>query len=64
MFDLDRYSEGYEVGYEEGRRVGFDAGYEQATLNYETRLNAYWAELHTLNARMDYLQHELERQGR
>jgi flagellar biosynthesis/type III secretory pathway protein FliH len=55
----DNYENGYGVGWEEGRQQGYTEGYNDAVYQYETRLAAYWTELQTLNARIDYLEHTI-----
>ncbi len=59
---FDSYEDGYAVGWEEGRFRGFDEGYAEASMHYEQRLAAYWAELQTFNARMDYIETQMNKQ--
>lgn len=49
----------YAVGWEEGRRDGIIEGYSEAVNDYEPRIAKFWAEMHTLNARIDYLETQL-----
>lgn len=51
-----KYDDGYYVGFEEGKRIGYDQGWVEAQLDFEPRIARYWAELQTLNARIDYLE--------
>lgn len=54
--EIGGYEDGYAVGFEEGRYRGYEEGYADTAQEYEARLAKYWAELHTLNARIDYLE--------
>lgn len=51
------YDDGYVIGFEEGIRRGYDSGWADAYQDFEPRINKYWAELQTLNARIAYLEH-------
>lgn len=59
-YDLS-FDDGYVVGFDEGRKVGYTEGYEQATQDTENRLAKYWAELQTLNARVDYINTQMDK---
>lgn len=50
------YTDGYYVGKEEGYKKGYDEGWQDAMNDFEPRIARYWAELATLNARIDYLE--------
>lgn len=56
MFQWTGYDEGFADGWEEGRGIGFQEGYAETARAYEERISALWAELQTLNARIDYLE--------
>ncbi len=56
MAEYNGYEDGYSVGFEEGRRLGIEEGYMEASEQYEQRLTAFWVEMQTLNARIDYLE--------
>lgn len=56
MYTHDSYEAGYGVGFDEGRLEGYSQGYLDSTHDFDHRLSKYWAELHTLNARVDYLE--------
>ena len=56
MTEYNQYEDGYSVGWQEGRRIGVEEGYMEASVQYEQRMSALWAELQTLNARLDYLE--------
>lgn len=56
MMDFDNYESGYAVGWDEGRHLGYAEGLEDCFYTFEQRLSAYWTELATLNARIDYLE--------
>jgi flagellar biosynthesis/type III secretory pathway protein FliH len=55
----DNYDSGYYEGVEEGKKIGYEEGYSDAVKTYEERLNAQWAEIQTINARISYLEHIL-----
>lgn len=59
----DKYEDGYAVGWYEGREDGYVQGYNDAVHDYEPRIAKYWAELHTLNARIGYLEKITGTQG-
>ncbi len=63
MTEYSGYEDGFSVGWEEGRYVGQQEGYAECQVEYEQRLGAYWAELQTLNARLDYLEAQLNVKG-
>lgn len=56
MLEWSKYDEGYADGWDEGRSQGFQEGYTETAQTYEERISALWAELQTLNARVDYLE--------
>ncbi len=56
MIDYDNYAEGYSVGWDNGNKEGYSEGYAEAVQLYEERISALWAELHSLNARVDFLE--------
>ena len=58
---FDSYESGYAAGYDQGRRDGYEQGYLDAGQDYDHRLKKYWVELSTLNARIDYLEKQLDR---
>lgn len=63
--NLTDYEEGYVVGWSEGRHIGYTEGYNDAVVDMEPRVARLWAELQTLNARIDYLQNrEAEEEDR
>jgi len=57
--EFSGYEDGYSVGWEEGRRVGFDEGMAETVEIYEPRLAKFWAEMQTLNARINYVENLL-----
>lgn len=64
MLDNDRladWDEGYIQGWEEGRQKGRLEGFSDASDAYEERILKLWGELQTLNARMDYLNNQLNK---
>jgi flagellar biosynthesis/type III secretory pathway protein FliH len=61
LTDFDSgFDDGYSIGFAEGRREGYDLGYIACTEEYEARFSKMWAELQTLNARIDYFERALE----
>lgn len=52
---MDSYTVGYSIGFDDGKNFGYTKGYQDAEQDLEPRLGKYWAELQTLNARVDYL---------
>ena len=57
---LNDFDSGYLIGWDEGRYQGIDEGYSRAVNDYEPRIAKLWAELQTLNARIDYLSKVLD----
>lgn len=54
------FDDGYVVGWNEGRDIGYQEGYNDCLYQYENTLKKYNTELLTLNARIDYLTKVLE----
>ena len=56
--ELEHYSQEdiYWAAFDDGRTKGYNEGWEDATRDFEPRIARYWAELQTLNARIDYLE--------
>ena len=52
----DNYESGYYEGLEEGKKLGYEEGYCDAVQTYEARLAKQWAEIQTLNARIDAIE--------
>ena len=61
MNDFDNwYEEGYTTGWLEGRHIGYSEGYSDAVNDYEPRIRKLYAEMVTLNARIDFLANRKE----
>lgn len=60
LTSLNAWDDGYSIGWQEGKHEGYTQGYNDAVRDYELRLKKYWAELQTLNARVDYLNDVLD----
>ncbi len=63
MYTDDGYAAGMAEGYQQGLSEGYADGYQAAERDYQDRLAKYWAELQTLNARIDYLEKKLNEQS-
>ncbi len=44
------------IAWNDGWKVGYNEGRDDTVKEYEQRLAAYWTELATLNARVDYIE--------
>lgn len=56
------YEDGFAQGWQEGRDIGYSEGWNDARDHYEARLSKMWAELQTLNARIEFVNKQLEKQ--
>ncbi len=58
---FSEWENGYSAGWEEGKYEGYTQGRVDAITDYESRISKMWAELHTLNARIDYLTNVIDK---
>lgn len=64
MINLNTFSEyedAFSQGWEEGRMAGYSEGFSDAVEHSQNRINALWADMHLLNARVDYLNSVLDK---
>lgn len=59
---LQDWDDGYIRGWEEGRQKGHFEGFSEASYVFEEQINRLNVELITLNARIDYLNSQMDKQ--
>lgn len=57
---MNKRMDDYMIGYNQGKKEGIEMGYQTAFEDLEPRIAKMWAEIQTLNARIDYLNKVLE----